>query len=220
MTQNPLLRRSAGLGRIALAMALGASLAGCGGMATNRQLYSVHQPVVSHASFTLDLAIGPEGLGAEEPRRLADWLTAMNVRYGDRVSLDDPQANPATRAAVEQVLSHYGLILSRETAPVAAVSLGMVRVTITRASAEVPGCPDWSANSETNWHNATSTNYGCAVNSNVAAMIANPDDLLRGSRSSGTTTVLRNDKAINAYYSAQVSGAGGASVKAVSAGGN
>ena len=204
------------LAKAALALAASLALAGCGGMPTNRLLDSVHQPVVSHTAYTLDLAASANGLASGEQHRLGDWFAAMNLRYGDKVALEDPDASPATRAAVDEALAHYGMRLNRD-APVTAgyVNAGSVRVVITRASANVPHCPDWSANSETNFNNATSTNYGCANNSNLAAMIANPDDLLHGAGSTGASAVVSNDKAINAYYSNVPTGSGG-KVKAVS----
>src|SRR5690606_28670750 len=61
-----------------------------------------------------------------------------------------------------------------------AVPQGSLRVVITRASAYVPGCPDWSSKSSINFNNATSSNYGCATNSNLAAMVADPNDLIKG----------------------------------------
>ena len=60
------------------------------------------------------------------------------------------------------------------------VAPGNLRVVITRASAYVPGCPDWSSKSSINMKNATSSNYGCALNSNLAAMVADPNDLIKG----------------------------------------
>ena len=53
---------------------------------------------------------------------------------------------------------------------------GQARVVITRSTASVPGCPDWSVKTEANYNNATSPGFGCGVNSNLAAMIANPAD--------------------------------------------
>ena len=45
----------------ALVLSLGASLAGCGGMATNRSLYSTKQPVVQRHSYVIDVATLPDG---------------------------------------------------------------------------------------------------------------------------------------------------------------
>ena len=46
-------------------------------------------------------------------------------------------------------------------------------------TAYVPGCPDWSTASA-QAHEGQSSNYGCATMTNLAAMIANPQDLLHG----------------------------------------
>jgi pilus assembly protein CpaD len=53
--------------------------------------------------------------------------------------------------------------------------------------AYVPGCPDWSSGSSSSAAK-TDTNYGCAVNSNMAAMIAYPADLLHGRPYTGSET--------------------------------
>jgi type IV pilus biogenesis protein CpaD/CtpE len=50
---------------------------------------------------------------------------------------------------------------------------------VSATKAEVPGCPDWSSQKK-NSTNITDANYGCSINSNLAAMIADPQDLLRG----------------------------------------
>ena len=85
---------------ISATLGLTLALSGCGGIPTNRLLTSVHQPEVSHASFTLDLTTGPGGLSVGEQNRLDGWFEAMNLRYGDHVAVDDPLRSEATRAAV------------------------------------------------------------------------------------------------------------------------
>lgn len=194
----------------AIALSLGLALAGCGGMAGNRSLDSVHQPVVTRTNYALDVMAGPGGLSYPEQRRLAGWFDAMDLRYGDRISLDDPLMSGATRAAVEAVASRYGLLVG-EDAPVTpgAISAGTVRVIVTRSSASVPGCPDFSAKSDTNLGNATSSNYGCATNSNLAAMVADPEHLLRGAKGNGETVVMSSTKAIDSYREAKPTGENG-----------
>ena len=201
---------------LVLPLSLSLALSACiGAQPRNRLLDSIHQPVVHHTVYTLDLQSGPNGLGMAELQRLSGWFAALKLRYGDTVAVDDPVANHATRASITSVLTRYGLPLA-EKAPVTEgyVPTGSVRVVITRAEAEVPHCPDWSANSETNFKNATSSNYGCAVNGNLAAMVANPDDLLHGASNAGETTQVSGDKAINAYRTSAPSGGGGKNVKA------
>lgn len=218
--RNPKLIRMARLSLVAgLALGLGA----CGGIPTNRSLSSIHQPVVSHTSFALDLISGPQGLSAGEAKRLDGWFAAMNLRYGDKIALDDPMKSEATLQGVARIVARHGLELAREV-PVSegAVGAGTVRVTITRALASVPGCPDWSGQNENNFHNATSGNFGCAVNSNLAAMVANPDHLLAGERGPSQTVIMTSNKAIDAYRAAKPTGDGGSAVKKAStqSGGN
>ena len=143
----------------ALSASLILALGGCGGMPSNRQLESVHQPVVSRTNYTLDINAGPGGISLPEQRRLAGWFEAMDLRYGDRISIDDPTKNGMNRAAVQAVASRHGVLLS-ETAPVTPgfVNPGTIRIVVTRSTANVPGCPDWSAKSETNLANGTSSN--------------------------------------------------------------
>jgi len=187
----------------AAALSLTLLLGACGGMPTNRSLESVHQPIVSRTNYTLDITAGPAGLSIPEQRRLAGWFEAMDLRYGDRISIDDPLSSQATRASIEAVAGRYGILLG-DTAPVTKgyVNAGTVRVVLTRSSAVVPGCPDWSAKSDTNLNNATSTNYGCASNANLAAMIADPEHLLKGAEGKGQTVTMSSTKAIESYREA------------------
>ena len=184
----------------ALALSLGIALAGCAGMPTNRSLESVHQPVVERTNYVLDVSTAGDGLAYAEERRLAGWFEAMDLRYGDRVAIDAPAAGPATRAAIERVAARHGILLS-EVAPETAgiVPAGTARIVLTRSSAHVPGCPDWSAKSDSSLNNATSSNYGCAVNGNMAAMVADPEHLLKGAETKGNTVIMSSTKAISSY---------------------
>ena len=131
----------------------------------------------------------------------------MELRYGDRVAIDDPAHSGAARSAVEAVASRFGMLVGDE-APVTPgyVNAGMVRVIVTRSSAHVPGCPDWSAKSDTNLNNGTSTNYGCSINSNIASMVADPEHLIHGANSTGRTVVMSSTKAIDSYREAKPTG--------------
>lgn len=194
----------------AAALALGLTVAGCGGMPTNTSLYSTKQPVVERTNFTLDVDTTRSGLSISEQQRLNGWFETMDLSYGDRVTIEDPASNPAVSNAVNELAGRYGLIVSA-TAPTTAGQLapGQARVVITRSTASVPGCPDWSATSDMNYNNGMSPGYGCAVNSNIAAMVANPEDLLEGQSGTGETVLATGTRAIQTYRDAEPSGAGG-----------
>jgi pilus assembly protein CpaD len=208
----------------ALASALSASLVlalgGCGGMASNTSLESIHQPIVSRTNYTLDIAAGPGGVSIPEQRRLSGWFEALDLRYGDRISIDDPLKSGATRAAVDGVAGRYGIIVG-DDAPVTPgfVNAGTVRIVVTRSTATVPGCPDWSAKNETNLKNASSSNYGCATNANLAAMVADPEHLIQGASTKGATTVMTGTKAIESYREATPTGERGLSNQSTQTGG-
>ena len=186
-------------------------LPACGGT-RNRGLESVHQPVVSRQDYLLDVQTAGDGLAAGEDARLAGWLGSMRLGYGDKVAVDDPSGYRGARDDVAQAVARHGLLLS-EDRPVtgAPVLPGTVRVVVSRMKATVPGCPDWTRNSSFEPDNNTSSNYGCATNSSLAAMIADPEDLVRG-RAGDTTDPTRSVKAVDAFRRASPSGGGGGTV--------
>lgn len=198
-------KRSLLLAALLPALAVG----GCMGT-QNQGLESVHQPVVSRADYLLDLRIAGDGLSVAEGQRLAGWLSSLRLGYGDRVSVDDPEGrSPAVRGAIARVVADYGLLLAAE-APVSAapVTPGTVRVVVSRMTARVPGCPDWSRDSSVDYEQHTSSNFGCAQAVNLAAMVANPQDLIRGTASTGSDAAT-GYKAIDTYRKAVTTGATG-----------
>ena len=184
----------------ALALSLSLALAACGGMPTNRSLYSLRQPVVERSTVMLDVTTTPDGLPVAEQRRVAAWFEAMDLRYGDRVSVEDPLDRPETRTAVADLTGRYGLLLS-DGLPVSAGDLqpGQARIVILRSRASVPGCPDWSETSDTSLGNGISPGYGCATNGNLAAMVADPEDLIKGRKGSTETYINTSNTTIKAY---------------------
>ncbi|QKG70182.1 CpaD family pilus assembly protein [Erythrobacter mangrovi] len=215
--RNDLTRKTAA----ALALSLSLGLGACGGVADNPSLYSTKQPVVERTHYTLDVSTGGDSLPVSEQQRLVGWFDSMSLRYGDRISIDDPSNNASVRDAVARLAGRYGLLVSEGAPPTAGyVNPGQARVVISRTLASVPGCPDWSAKSDINYGNATYPNYGCAVNSNMAAMVANPEDLIHGQQGSGETVILSSNKAIDSYREAAPTGALGLPEVTTSEGGN
>ncbi|MEP2989592.1 MAG: CpaD family pilus assembly protein [Parasphingorhabdus sp.] len=194
---------------IAIVTALGLSVSACGSTTANRSVNSERQPVVSRSHYVLDVNMAGSGaISSSEQRRLAGWFDALELGYGDRVSIEDPSysSGAATRGAVQTLLSQYGLLVS-DIAPVTEgqVPSGAIRVVVSRSIASVPGCPDWSQRSHTDFQSRTSENYGCGTNGTLAAMVADPDDLVRGQSVDGEDQT-RASKAIRAYRDKKVGG--------------
>jgi len=193
-----------------IALSLGLGLAACGDRPNNPTLYSVKQPVVATNDYAIDVAAGAGGVTVPEQQRLADWFETMDLRYGDRVAIDGALPSDAVRADVAALAARHGLLLT-EGAPITEgyVDPGKVRVVVTRSRAYVPGCPDWSDQVGTTLDNTTADGYGCAVNSNLAAMVADPQHLLHGAEGTGETVVMTSTKAIESYRSGEPTGEGG-----------
>lgn len=195
---------------VTLALVAAIGLSGCaGGVATNKSLYSLNQPVVSRTNYVFDVQTSASGVPSTEERRLTDWFEALDLGYGDKISLDSSMISIAARDDLKSIASREGFIMA-DGAPVTegTVGAGVARVVVTRSVASVPNCPNWSAGSDSNPNNATSPGYGCSINGNLAAMIADPEDLLRGQRGSGETVVMSSTKAIEAYRDAPPTGNG------------
>lgn len=192
-------------------LALATSLAGCTGAAhSNRSLESVHQPVVRNSIYQFDVAAANGELPPSEQGRLQGWFDAMGVRYGDRVSIEDSSLYGASsaQATVRSMVERRGLLLSADV-PVTtgAVPEGHVRIVVTRASAFVPGCPNWDSKTSLNPTNSTSSNYGCATNSNLAAMVADANDLIKGATTKESDPSAAT-RAIKVYREKPPTGAG------------
>jgi pilus assembly protein CpaD len=173
----------------------------------NRSLDSVHQPVVERTDYVLDVAAPSGNVSALERARLRAWFSSLGLGYGDRVFVDEPYGPAGGTADVARVAAEYGLLLTAG-APVTEgdVPRGSLRVVVSRSMAFVPGCPHWSDGHSLN---ATSPNFGCATNSNLAAMIADPSDLVLGQAGALEAGGTVGSKAIKLYRDTPPSGSKG-----------
>ncbi|MBV8686067.1 MAG: pilus assembly protein CpaD [Alphaproteobacteria bacterium] len=172
----------------------------------NRSLYSINQPVVQRTDFVLDLSAASGNLSVLERGRLRAWFASLDLGYGDRIFVDEPYGPGGGTADVARVAGEFGLLVS-DGVPVTVgpVDPRSVRVIVSRSTASVPGCPNWRGASV----NTTSANYGCATNSNLAAMIADPSDLVLGQAGSLSVDSNAATKAIKVYRETPPSGSKG-----------
>jgi pilus assembly protein CpaD len=195
-----------------LLLALGTALSAC----ANQQvpdvpaagMTPVNVPVVNHVQYVYDAAAPGGSLAPGEAERLDGWFRGLDVRYGDDIYVDG--SGPAAREQVAVIAAAYGLEV-RPGAPVTAGPVGpeTARVVVGRAEAGVPNCPNWSVPSQPNFANALPSNYGCGVNSNIAAMVANPDDLIHGRENTVLTDARTATKPVSNYRNAAPTGNAG-----------
>ena len=193
-------------------LALASAVAGCSHTPQDlpdRGIESVNVPVVARTDYIFDAAASNGSLLPGEAARLNAWFAGLDLGYGDSVYVDGPYADGA-RADVGRVAGNYGLLVSA-SAPVTAgaVAPGTVRVIVSRTRAVVPGCPNWSLPAQPNYNNRTMSNFGCGVNSNLAAMVANPEDLIHGREGSGVGDTLTSNKAVDFYRKSEPTGTKG-----------
>jgi pilus assembly protein CpaD len=188
---------------------------------SNRSVDSVHQPVVSHSAYTFDVQAGSGGgLTPMEAIRLNDWFVTIGLGYGDAIAVvtEGSYYSPALRDDIADVVARHGLLVAEDSSAEAGQPpVGNVRLIVRRATATVPGCPDWHKKQETDMTLGATSNFGCGVNSNWAAMVANPEDLVRGQGTDSDLRTATSNRAISTYRDKAPTGAG--DLKQMTAGG-
>jgi pilus assembly protein CpaD len=191
-------------------IALTTSLAACNtpGGSPNRGVESVNVPVVTGNDYVFDAAAPNGALSGGDAERLNGWFRGLDLGYGDTVYVDGGYA-PAARAQIAALAGRYGILVS-PGAPITAGALvpGSVRVVVARRRAEVPNCPNWSRPAAPDFANRSMSNYGCAANSNLAAMIADPEDLVHGREGATVTDTRTATRAVDMYRAKPLTGAG------------
>lgn len=194
--------------RIAI-LALASAVAGCTttqGDQPTRGMLAVNQPIVTRSDYAMDLAAPDGSLPASEEARLDGWFRGLGLGYGDNIYVDGDYAG-AARGDVARVAGRYGMMVSAGS-PVTAGSVqpGTVRVVVSRTRASVPGCPNWDRPAAPDFDNQQMPGMGCAVNTNLTAMVANPQDLVHGREGTSVVDAATAAKAVQSYRSAPPTG--------------
>ena len=192
---------------------IAAALSGCAyhpGPDPEAGISPTNVPVISREDFVFDVAAPGGNVPPSEAARLDSWFASLDLRYGDSVYVDGGPYSDAARAQVAGIAGKYGLLVS-PSAPVTAgvVQAGNVRVVVSRTVASVPNCPNWERESHPNYNNKMMPGFACAVNGNLAAMVANPEDLVRGREGSGVLDTATATKAVNVYRTTPPTGTKG-----------
>ena len=184
-------------------LALTFAVAGCQHSQTDlpdRGVAAVNVPVVTSTNYVFDASAPGGALSPGEAARLDGWFQGLGLGYGDTVYVEGGYGPAASQVA--QVAGRYGMLV-QPGAPVTAgaVQPDAVRVVVSRRRAHVPGCPNWSVPAQPNQENRSMSNYGCSVNSALAAMVADPVDLIHGREGSASVDAQTAARAIDLYRS-------------------
>lgn len=179
------------------------ALAGCRQNTGNPSLNIQYAPRIATEEITYDMRFNIKNdMTALQIRTHEAFLRSLGLRYGDRIFIDDPEPNGARdrRAAVSALLAKFGLIPETEAVVTTGfIAPNAVRIVVRRAKASVNNCPSWSDSTSINKGMNMMNNTGCASASNLAAMVADPNDLVDGRpyKGSEAQSIV---KAVQAYH--------------------
>lgn len=204
------------LARLLALSGLAAALAACqsDGLATGsvesypHDLRARHPIVLAEKPRSLD--VFPTGAGYLDPRQAADVANfVLEYRRHGRggLAVQVPQGvPPAEAAAAARTLGAIRRVAADGGVPALAVTgypatmpgvASAVRMSFARMQAKVAGeCGLWpedlgAGDFEAGFRNGPYYNFGCAMQSNVAAQVADPVDLVRGQPESRIDTIRR-----------------------------
>ena len=186
--------------RLAAALCLAVTLAACNKTASTAQMYpndyrERHPITLRDGERTVEIFLG-RNRGGLTPAQRADVLAfAQNWRHESTsgILIEVPQAGPAARSASES-MREVRAILAASGVPAQSVgvrgyraapaALASIKISYSKLVAETGPCGRWprdigvSVDSDHN-QNRPYWNFGCATQRNLAAMVADPADLVQ-----------------------------------------
>lgn len=172
-----------------------------------------HPIIVSQEPETLDLRVssGARGLTPAQRSRVINF--AQRARASDagnsRVVISVPTGGSneiSSMYAVQDIrklLTDIGFQKPSVSVEASYDHNGPIQLSYLRYVAEAPECGNWSDNLASDPQNLPYANFGCANQRNLAAMVANPADLL-GPRSETERYSDRRNTTLNKYISGEV----------------
>jgi pilus assembly protein CpaD len=136
----------------------------------------------SYRDLKLEFTGAAEGMSAQDAGKFDAFVADYRVHGNGMLSISVPSGASsraaitffAERAAASGISRDKILVSTRE----AANSDPRVDVSYITYTARADSCGDWSENLAFSGDNLTPKNFGCSIQHNIAAMVANPRDLL------------------------------------------
>ena len=198
MAANDKPRRLAGglTGGVALAI-VAAFAAGCTTTGTSdvelrqHDFRERHAVMISEAPENFDLPVGMKGpaVSPQVEAAIRSYVQEYRADGTGAITIQVPtgSANEVAAATTGRAV-HYALVRSGVSHGRVRVSpypvgdrskVAPLRLSYLRVKAVVPSCGIWPDGNEANHRNTTYHDFGCSQAQNMAAMVANPADLLR-----------------------------------------
>lgn len=176
-----------------------------------------HPIQVGEGEALLDLSVprGARGLNGAQWNQLYGYLSGFQERGTSGLVVRTPSGS-ANQAAAKRVYDDVRHAMRRAGISPRDVRVkpyyaqndpsAPVRLSYMEYRAKGPDCPDWSENLARDPANLPSPNMGCATQKNLAAMIADPQDLL-GPRPEAARPSERRDTVWKKYVKGEPTGA-------------
>lgn len=193
-------------------------LAGCGGSTGPDDLYVIEEqhPISVDTYVTTELVpVRPHasGLGVEERARVQTMVQRFKRNGSGALSIASPMGNGLEGAALAMV-SDIGEQL--EWAGIAISDVRFVTYEVTPETQDAPiilsyqqyqasvaPCGNWSEDVSINHANVNYPDFGCAMQTNIAAMVAHPRDLVQP-QDFDARDAQRLDEVMKAYRSGEI----------------
>jgi len=190
-------------------VSLAGGLTGCAPSLQNSQWSGAESPkhnqVLSlHQTYDVHFDSGKDKLSPAEQKRLADFIANEDIGHYDEISIasgdggDAKSATLAARRAASVMAYLRGFHLKSAPDSALAAPVDQVTISIARYVVVTPQCPDWRKPSEDDPGNTPSSNLGCANETNLGLMVADPRDLVVG-KDLAPSDADHNDAAVQRY---------------------
>lgn len=208
---------------MAAAVGLGTALAGCAGGISGVTMeqpasaaFQDRYPIeVTRTSPTLRLNVSRRlnGLSDSQKAKVHRFLYQFKERGAGRLRVSRPHGGP-NQLMAGAVVGQIKQIIDRAGVPREKIIMSVYRVrnrkvdapvvlSFIRYHAKAAPCGDWSRDLAKTYANRPYPNLGCSTQSNLAAMVANPRDLLRP-RKMTPADAIRRENALEQYRKGEV----------------
>ncbi len=172
--------RSASVAAVILAGSCAAPFSDSDGLKSDP---AVNHPIMVEPQFTsikLDFSAPEAGLLPDDAQKLDAFVADYLSRGSGSISISAPKGQDSTAA-----ISYFGTRLFEMGVPRSKILVGThdgpdarVEIGFIAYKASTAPCGDWSENLAGTSANRTAANFGCSVQANIAAQVADPRDLI------------------------------------------
>jgi len=159
---------------------------------------------------TMRVSFAGDGLSNEEATKFDQFVASYQTRGNGSISISAP-SGPGAPEAIRyfgERLANLGVPRSRILVGTHDVTGGDSRIEVGYVAyvAHADPCGDWSKDASETASNLPSPNFGCATQHNLAAMVADPRDLL-GPRTIGSSDATRRTTVVGKYEKGETTAA-------------